>query len=292
MVSLDVGTYGDWQSVCSQMESFSVARQFFESMFDPYLVSDSGSEQGFFTGYFEIGLEGSRQPSKVYRYPIYRVPPDVAAYDRKQIMEGALENRGLELLWAKDPVRLYFLHVQGSGVINLQNGEKVRIGFAAKNGREYVSLGKKLIERGVFTKDELTADRLASWMYKNPDEAESLMKENPSYIFFKLMHGEDGPIGGEGVALTPGRSLAVDKRYIPYGVPLWLQVEPRKLGNGVVADATRRLVISQDTGSAIRGVVRGDVFFGAGKEAEKQAGLMSNQGSYVMFLPKGIAHGR
>lgn len=261
------------------------ARQFFETWFAPYVVTNNGNSEGIFTGYFEIGVKGSTKPSKKYHYPLYKVPASDKDRNkcRKDIDGGCLHGKGLELVYLEDPVRAFFLHIQGSGRVALDNGKVMRVGFDGKNNYGYTSIGKYLVEKGVVELDGLSAQKLQAWLKKNPKEAEDVMHQNESYVFFKELSTKN-PKGAQDVELTPERSLAVDKRFIPYGLPLWMNIHYPKTAN-YPETPVRRLMIAQDTGGAIRGPVRGDVFFGYGSRAEEISGHMRQKGGYTVLLP-------
>jgi membrane-bound lytic murein transglycosylase A len=266
------------------------AKSFFENWFVPYEVSDSkNGKKGLFTGYYEIELHGSDVRTERYRYPIYRRPKDlidgVRYLTRAEIENGALDRRGLEILYVDDKVDLFFLHVQGSGRVIHNDGKITRVGFSAKNNRPYTSLGRAMIKEKILKEDEVSAESIKTWLKFNPFEADEIMQKNESFIFFTKLN--DGYIiGAQGVPLMPERSLAVDKNVIPFGMPLWLQT--------TIVDASgersdyNRLMIPQDTGSAIKGGVRGDIFFGHGQRAEELASYMSERGRYYMLLPKAV----
>jgi membrane-bound lytic murein transglycosylase A len=206
---------------------------------------------------------------------------------RQEIDAGRLSGRDLELLWVDDPLDAFFLHIQGSGRVRLADGETVRVGYAGQNGQPYVAIGRLLAERGALRRDEVSLQSIRDWLAAHPAEAAEVLAANPSYVFFRLLEG-DGPIGAHGVALTPGRSLAVDPSFVPLGVPVWLDTtdpldERRPL---------RRLMMAQDTGGAIRGAIRGDVFWGAGEEAKARAGRMRSRGRYYLLLPRAAAEAR
>ena len=192
-----------------------------------------------------------------------------------------------------DPVDAFFLHVQGSGRIALAGGGELRVGYAGSNGRAYVSIGRALIERGAIAREDVSLQSIRAWLAAHPDEAAGVLALNPSYIFFRVLDGamddEDGPLGSQGVALTPGRSLAVDRRFLPLGAPLWLDIMAPAAEPGAPDRRVRRLVVAQDTGGAIRGPLRGDLFWGFGAEAESVAGRMKHQGRYFLLLPRGVA---
>ncbi|AWK86035.1 murein transglycosylase A [Azospirillum thermophilum] len=309
------GTAGDWQAPCARLADLRAgddagARSFFETWFIPYAAGNNGERRGLFTGYYEVELEGSRKPDPAYPVPLYRRPPDLVMVeladfadrwkgeriagrvvdgrlkpfeDRAAIEAGALRGKGLELVWLKDPIAAFFLHIQGSGRVRLPDGAEMRVGYAAQNGHKYFAIGKELIDRGILKREEVSLQTIRAWLQANPAEAPALMNRNPSYVFFQELKGE-GPTGAQGVALTPERSLAVDPKFVPYGVPVWLDAEDPL----DPAQRLRRLLVAQDTGGAIRGPVRGDVFWGHGADAERKAGVMKSAGGYFLLLPKTV----
>jgi membrane-bound lytic murein transglycosylase A len=290
--SADFGRIGDWRPLCTIAEALTpgddaASRLFFEKSFVPMAVSDYETPEGLFTGYFEIELNGSRQRHGHYQTPIYRKPPDLTSgfrATRAEIEDGALAGRGLELLWVDDPIDIFFLQIQGSGRVRLENGKSVRVGYDGQNGQPYVAVGRRLIERGLIRRDELTMASIRAWMKQNPQSGAALRRENPSYVFFREIAG-DGPIGAEGVVLTPERSIAIDRAYIGLGIPIWVEADERF----AAAENLRHLLVSQDTGGAIKGPVRGDVFWGTGKAAGSRAGVMNATGRYYLLLPRTIA---
>jgi len=315
------GRVEDWRRVCKQAlaleaSSPSQARSFFESGFIPVAVRDRNERAGLFTGYYEPEIAAAREKSASYTIPIYRRPKDLVSVDlgefredltgrriagriengrlrpyatRAEIENGALAGRGLEIAWAADPVALFFLQIQGSGRLRLRDGEILRLGFAGRNGHAYTSLGRRMLERGLLAEDAVSKPAIAEWLRAHPERARRLMRENAAYVFFRVLQ-EDGPVGAQAVALTPGRSLAVDTRHIPLGAPVWLSARrPDPEAPESASLPLRRLVIAQDTGSAITGAVRGDVFWGAGERAEAVAGHMAHRGRYWLLLPRELA---
>mgnify|MGYP005818433057 CR=1 FL=1 len=309
----EFGSAGRWQAICREAAAAkpadaAAARRFFEDRFRPWRAANGDEAEGLFTGYYEPELRGSRTRQGSYTVPLMKRPPDLVTVDlgafrdnlkgeriagrlvdgalrpypdRTAIETGALDGRGLELLWVDDPIAAFFLHIQGSGRVVLPDGGAVRVGYAAQNGHRYFAVGRDLIERGAVAKEDMSLQAIRDWMRANPGEAPALMRRNPSYVFFRELSGE-GPIGAQGAPLTPGRSLAVDPRFVPYGVPVWLDAD-----HPLEADAPiRRLLVAQDTGGAIRGPVRGDLFWGAGAKAEAAAGRMKSRGGYYLLLPK------
>jgi membrane-bound lytic murein transglycosylase A len=283
------GRAGDWHAVCAAAALLPegdhlAARRFFERWFRPVAIAGAdGVEDGLFTGYFAPLLRGSRRPSEVYSVPIYRKPPPLPGRrlpSRAEILAGALDGQGLELLWVDDPVDAFFLHIQGSGHVALDDGSVVGVGYHGWNGHPYFAIGRALIDRGEATREEMSMQLIRDWLSTNPDRADDLMNLNPSFIFFEE-RGADGVIGTLEVPLTAGRSLAVDDDHIPLGVPMWLDIIDPTVPGGEL----RRLVLAQDTGGAIRGAVAGDVFWGYGDEAGRMAGGMQARGRYFMLLP-------
>lgn len=283
-----------WGNPCLAAEKTvdapQTGRMFFEHYFVPFVVSNRDNRVGLFTGYYEPLLYGSHVKRGDFQYPVYGKPKDlkegVPYLTREQIDILGLEKKAPVLAWVDDPAMLFFLHVQGSGRIRFTDGKDVEVGFAGRNGHPYQSIGKVMRDEGLLEDDQLDFFGIRQWLYKHPDKAQSMMWRNPSYIFFRKLEQKDGPIGASGVALTSGRSLAVDKRFIPYGVPLFLQTE-LPAGPGRETSPFNHVVIAQDTGAAIRGPVRGDIFFGYGDDAEYYAGRMKSQGKYIMLVPKG-----
>jgi len=306
------GRVGDWLPICASAALIrpgndTEARYFFESRFRPYRAVGSG----LFTGYFEPELRGAWRPDTVFRYPLYAPPRNLVSVDlgrfreewkgrrvagrvdgatvvpyatRAEIDHGALKGRQLELLWVDSAIDAFFLHIQGSGRVIMTDGTVVRVGYAARNGHRYTPIGRELVAQGHLPPDGVSMQSIRAWLKANPLAGRGIMERNKAYVFFRILDG-DGPVGAQGVPLTPGRSLAVDTRHIPLGVPLWLDtLEP-----GEPPKPLRRVVVAQDTGSAIRGPVRGDVFFGFGADAGDKAGRMKAGGAYYLLLPKAVA---
>lgn len=313
------GRVGDWRPACGALAEPAAdpaeARGRLERLLRPWLVTDRGTPEGLFTGYFEPLLAGARAPDPVNRHPLYRRPPDLVTVElgrfdptlegrriagrveqgrlvpyasRAEIDAGALAGRGLELAWVADPVALFFLHVQGSGRIALAEGGWMRVGYADQNGHPYRAIGRDLVEMGALAREAVSMQSIKAWLRAHPERTFELLHKNPSYVFFRELPAEadaPGPPGAQGVPLTPGRSLAVDRRFVPLGVPLWLDTTaPLPEGERPL----RRLVVAQDTGGAIRGPVRGDLFWGAGPEAEHAAGHMKSRGRYWVLLPRDL----
>lgn len=300
------GTAGDWHAACSAAAHVGpgkgAARRYFETWFAPVRFADGADERSLFTGYFEPVMKGSLGRHGPYQTPILSLPPAYAAAraagralpTRSEIetalADGTLDADRLALVWLADPVDAFFLHVQGSGRVQLEDGSLLRLAFSAKNNRPYTSIGKLLIERGAIPRDEVSMQTIRAWLEAHPDEVKPLLSRNDSYIFFKRLDGvgpEVGPPGAEQVSLTPGRSLAVDRSFHPLGALLWL--DSRYPAPGAGPQPLRRLMVAQDTGTAIRGEQRGDVFWGASPEAAEIAGRMKESGELIAILPKPLA---
>ncbi|MBI1417229.1 MAG: murein transglycosylase [Limimaricola sp.] len=260
------------------------ARAWFESHFTPMLSNVGGTP--LFTGYFEPILDAALTPDDRFRWPLYRLPADIAENPpgptRAQIDRlGALAGKGLELCWLDDPVAAFFLHVQGSGRLRLPDGSTFRVGFAGKTGHSYRSLGAELVARGALAPGQVTADTIADWARRHPDAARDAMEANASYVFFRQLDGlgeEDGPLGALGVPLTPDRSVAVDPAHVPLGAPVWIEV-PGYAPRG-------RLMVAQDIGGAIKGAQRADIFCGTGAKAGAVAGGLRQTGRMIVLVPQ------
>jgi len=287
------GTVGAWRPVCRALAAVkardAALRPIIEAALVPFAVADAEGPDGLFTGYYEPELRGARKRSAAYGVPLYRPPPDLKApyYSRQAIDDGALAGRGLELLWLADPIDAFFLQTQGSGRVRLAEGGSLRVGYAASNGLPPTMIGRILVERGELTKEAATMQTVRQWLRDHPAEAPALMQQNARYIFFREVPG-DGPLGALGVALTPGRSLAVDADLLPLGAPLWLDTT-YPAGTPEAGQPLRRLVVAQDSGGAIKGAVRGDLYWGSGDAALRYAGPMKQPGRYYLLLPKSVA---
>ncbi|EAR53037.1 MltA/3D domain protein [Oceanicola granulosus HTCC2516] len=272
----------DWDTLCALASDTPDARAFFELFFTPVLIEDD--EEMLFTGYFEPELRGSRYRSARFRYPLYEMPPEVGEdpwLSRREIEEtGVLADRGLEIVWVDDPVELFFLQLQGSGRIRLTNGDVVRVGYGGANKRPYTSIGMELVARGVFEQHEVSAQVIRDYVRENPAMGRELLWANESYVFFReVSHvpGHLGPLGAMNRSITPLRTIAVDPSIYPLGAPVWIEKQGEEPMN--------RLMVAQDTGSAIKGAQRADVFFGAGSEAGRRAGQVRDGGRMVVLLP-------
>ena len=286
------------------------AREFFEANFSPYaLISSETGDRGLMTGYYEPLIEGSRTRSDVNRYPILGVPDDLIVVDlaainpelRNMRLRGRVEGRRLVpyysrgeidgrngalpapvIAWTADPVELFFLQVQGSGQIQLDSGERIRAGFADQNGHPYRSLGRYLVDRGEMLLEQASMQGIKAWAAANPAKLQDALNYNASYVFFRELPAADGPIGALNIALTAEYSLAVDRRFVPLGSPVYLaSTYP------LSEERLERLMAAHDTGGAIRGVVRADFFWGGGKDAGALAGRMRQQGRMWLLWPRG-----
>ena len=290
----------DWQPLCTEAASLPAgnAPAFFRDRFDWVRV---GKGEAFATGYYEPEIRGSRTPLPGFEVPVYSKPQDlvrctrpdggtgrgrvdetgtcVLYYTRAEIEYGALANRNLEIGWAADPIDLFVLQIQGSGRLLLPDGQVMRIGYLDQNGRDYVAIGRLLRDRGILPPGGASMDAIVAWMRAQPDGGRSLMRENPSYIFFKELTGP-GPLGALNVPVTGRTTVAADPKFVPLGAPVFLTME-RPEASG--------LWIAQDTGGAIKGANRFDTFWGAGDAAKATAGGMSAKGQALILLPKGVA---
>ncbi len=318
------GTAADWRPACEAAladasSDAGTARAFFQTWFRPASIRNNGDDVGLFTGYYEPELQGHPVRAGPFQVPIYAPPADYVSVDlgefrdelkgqrivgrvsgnrlrpaetRAEIEAGALAERAEVLLWVDDPVDAFFLHIQGSGVVRMTDGSTVRLGYAGTNGHVYHAIGRSLVARNELAREDVSMQSIRRWLADNPAGAADLMNENASYIFFRRLDG-DAPIGSQGVALTARRSLAIDRGWLPLGIPVWLDT--------VTTDAQeasgdplhfRRLLITQDTGGAIKGIVRGDVYWGTGEEAADLAGRMQEAGRYFALLPRALLERR
>ncbi|OYU20343.1 MAG: murein transglycosylase [Rhodobacteraceae bacterium PARR1] len=276
---LDAPEWGPLCKLAADIRTAPQARDFFELMFRPVIVGDPPA---LFTGYYEPELDGSPVRTPRFAYPIYRRPPELrdgqTYLTRAQIEGGALRGRGLELAWLDDPVEVYFLQVQGSGRIRMADGRTIRVGYAGRNGHEYRSVGKAMVDRGTHTLDQVSAQEIRS--YVRNVSGSSLLNLNPSYVFFRKIDTLDddmGPIGAMTRSITAMRSVAIDSDYTPLGVPVWIEKDGR--------DPIRSLMVAQDTGGAIKGAQRADIFYGTGDAAGDRAGTIRDGGRMVLLLP-------
>jgi membrane-bound lytic murein transglycosylase A len=311
----EAGTYADWKPACQAFIALtpktpSTLRSFFEMNFKPYAVHAGNKAEGLFTGYYEASLRGSLTKQGPYQIPLHARPDDLVMVQlgdfreelkgqriagrvrdgnlkpyesRAEIVNGKWPHNDKVLLWVDDPVDAFFVQIQGSGLVELPDGSLMRIGYAGQNGHPYYAIGAELVKRGALAKENVSMQSIRAWLTSNPAQAAEIMNTNKSYVFFHKLDGQ-GPIGGEGTSLTPLRSLAIDRSLLPYGAPFWLSAEHPETSQPRI----ERLMIAQDTGGAIRGPVRGDVFWGHGASAEAMAGPMKSKGQYWILLPKSL----
>ncbi len=293
------------------------ARAFFEEHFLPLRISRLGEDAGFVTGYYEPVVEGSRTQTDVYSVPVYRRPSNlfvrgftqdaaslpnkgqvfrkigrrklVPYYDRGEIEDGAIAGRGLEICWLREQTDLLFAQIQGSARVRLEDGSTVRINYDAHNGYPYMAVGRILIDRGIIPKEQMSMQKIREWMDQNPDGAKELRRQNRSYVFFRevSLSDKDEAVGAQGVPLTPGRSIAVDKSLHVYGTPFFIEGE-LPIESEQSKTPFRRLMVAQDTGSAITGPARADIYYGAGADAGRVAGRLRNNMRFVMLVPKSL----
>ena len=305
--------YGGLYNACAKAATLAAggdvdaarARTFFQDNFKPVRILPevhtygfyTGAD-GFYTGYYESEIAGSRVKTKEFDVPLYKVPARFAGkrskvftrYDRKAIEDGALKGKGLEICWIKNPVDAFFAQIQGSTRIKIDDGELLRLNYIASNGKPYTPVGRILIENGVYTPEEMSMDKIREYMEANPKEGEALRLKNRSYVFFSEteLKPKDECLGAQGIPLTPGRSLAVDPSQHVYGTPIWIDAKLPLKGEAPV-DPFQHLMVAQDTGSAIRGAARADIYFGHGEEIPHIAGRIKQFGKFVMLVPKDVA---
>jgi membrane-bound lytic murein transglycosylase A len=300
-----------------ELSDSGAAKAFFEENFLPLRISRLGEAEGFVTGYYEPVLDGSKTENEIYNVPIYRRPSNlfvkgynqasvglpnkgavyrkigrrklVPYYDRAEIEDGAIEGRGLEIAYLKNQTDLLFAQIQGSARIELPEGGMVRINYDAHNGFPYTAVGRILIERNIIPREQMSMQKIREWMEQNPDGANELRRQNRAYTFFREVNlsEKDEAVGAQGVPLTAGRSIAVDKALHVYGTPFFIEGE-LPIESAQAKTPFHRLMIAQDTGSAIVGPARADLYFGAGAEAGRVAGRLKNNARFVMLLPKSL----
>ncbi len=283
-----------WSNLCDQSDQVSAnsetVKAFFETNFKLVPITNSdGSAEGIITGYYEPVLHGSLQADGKYKYPVYGKPvdPNIQSLTRKQIETQPQKFKNNIILWVDDPYDLFFLHVQGSGRVQLRDGQQKSLVYAGNNGHDYTSIGKVLIDRGEMQREKVSLQSLKNWLNTNPEKSTELLQQNKRYIFLNLTDTpkhESGPRGSLNVPLTPYRSIAIDPNHVDMGSPIWLETTlPSENGE---SKTFNRLMFAQDTGAAIKGQVRADVFFGLGDKAEYLAGNMNQKGKMYLLVPR------
>ncbi len=323
------GHVSDWREVCAVADMIdgvnpAAIRTYFESLFIPVRITQSGEREGLFTGYYEPQLRGGLVRTDRYSVPLFKRPEDLISVDLGLFREelkgerlagkiiqnrlapygsrAAIESQALArgedvLVWVDDAIDAFFLQIQGGGRVILDDGAVMRVGYAASNGHPYTAIGKVLIDQGAISREEMSMQAIRAWLKAHPRDARALMNANASYVFFRAFDLADpalGPPGAQNAQLTPGRSLAVDRRFHALGAPVWVEgvkpvPEPARAKEAPVETPFRRLMVMQDTGGAIRGVGRADVFWGFSGEAAAVAGLMKHQGRFTVLIPKRLA---
>ncbi|HSZ75250.1 MAG TPA: murein transglycosylase A [Rhizomicrobium sp.] len=301
------GTSDDWRAVCKTASSVTDAHYFFEAWFTPFSLEAGGDSSGLFTGYYEPEIHGSKTRHDNYTIAVFGRPSDLVSVDlglfrdvlkgeriagrvegnklvpyatRTEIDKNGVPNAPI-LFYANDPIDVFFLQIQGSGHVMFDDGTQARVVYAGGNGRPYTAIGRVLIARGALTKENLSMQTVRDWLVRNPQDAQSVMEQNQSFVFFALEPLGDATLGSkgtEGVALTPEASLAIDPGIHAFGAPLFL-----------ASSDLKRLVIAQDSGGAIRGAVRGDFYWGFGMQAADKASRMKSDGQFFVLLPKALA---
>jgi peptidoglycan lytic transglycosylase A len=310
------------QTVCARAVKTAplgraAARKFFEDNFLPIRIRKLGDSAGFLTGYYEPIVDGSRFPTREFTVPLYRRPPDLLAagatqpggpfpnsgrafrrtpggelvpyYDRGEIEDGALDGKHLEICWLRNSTDALFIQIQGSARVRLEDGTLLRLNYDAHNGYPYMPVGRVLIDRNIIPREEMSMHRIREWMQANPEEAKDVRRQNRSVVFFRIVGlNDDGePLGAQGIRLSAGRSIAVDKALHVYGTPFFIEADLPLAGANASAPF-RRTMIAQDTGSAIVGPARADLYFGAGEEAGQIAGRVRQPGQFAMLLPRDL----
>lgn len=311
------GRVKDWQVICEaakqiQHQDKATAKQFFETWFEPFFIKNNFTSHGVFTGYYLPLLHASLQKQNQYQIPIYGLPTNLVKVNlgffhqlligkvitgqvkngmvypfpkRAEINNGAIHKTTSVIAWVDNPIDLFFAQVQGSAIVELPNHEKFLIGYAGDNGYSYTAIGKILIQQHDLNPNGISMQSIRAWLQDHPDQVMSILNRDASYVFFKTLKNNN-PLGTEHVELTDGRSLAVDTHFIPLGAPLWIDTEIPQKDNPDLRKPFQHLLIAQDTGGAIKGIIRGDIYFGAGDEATFLAGHMNNRGKYWILLPK------
>ena len=309
------GKAKDWQIIClaaNQIKNADnmAARKFFESWFEPYQIESNFNSRGLFTGYYLPLLHGSLKRDKQSTIPIYGLPNDLVKVnlgafhpelgnhmlvgqlkdhalipypDRAAILNGSLGKKAPVLVWGKNQLDVFFAQIQGSAIVALPKHKQMMIGYASGNGQPYTAIGKVLVQNNALKKSDVSMQSIRDWLTAHPQQVNEILNQNANYVFFRILKGNQ-PLGTEQIPVTPERTLAVDTQYIALGAPIWLDtVVPEKVSQSI---PFQHLLIAQDTGGAIKGVVRGDVYWGAGEKAAYTAGHMASRGQYWVLLPR------
>jgi membrane-bound lytic murein transglycosylase A len=305
--------YGGLYNACAKAATLAAggtvdraqARKFFEDNFKPTRILPAvhsygyyTGADGFYTGYYEAEVAGSRVKTADYSVPLYRVPAKLTGkksrvfsqYDRTEIERGVLAGKGLEICWIKSPIDAFFAQIQGSTRVKLDDGKLLRLNYIASNGKPYTPVGRLLIDQGVYTPEEMSMDKIREFMEANPDQGKVLREKNRSFVFFSetQLGPTDECIGAQGIPLTPWRSLAVDPSMHVYGTPIWIDAK-FPISGDLPQDTFQHLMFAQDTGSAIRGAARADIYFGHGEDTPHIAGRIKQFGKFVMLVPKDVS---
>jgi membrane-bound lytic murein transglycosylase A len=283
-----LGTLADWKPLCKLKVNSGFEQQFFEQWFKPYAVNDNNRFKGLFTGYFIPQLNGSYNKTARYHVPVYAKPKSASLrrLTRQQIYNNGLKNKGLELLWVDSLVDVFFMEVQGSGRVKMEDGRLQGLSYAGTNGRAYFAIGKTLVDNEEISREAISMQTIRAWIAEHPEEGLKLMAKNRSYVYFRLtkVKPKEGAVGAMGQPLTAEHSLAIDRKHFPLGIPIWLEATHPVDKNKSV----ERLVMAQDTGGAIKGAIRGDLYWGEGESAGKLAGEMKSSGRYYLLLPRSL----
>ena len=311
------GDVSDWQGACSALPSATSSARSARDYFETWFAAVAIGGDGLFTGYYEPELRASRTRHGAFQTPINGMPADLVSVDlglfhpdlSGEHIEGQLSGhklvpypsraeidahgvQGAVLFYAEDPIAVFFLQIQGSGRVRLEDGTVSRIAYAGQNGRPYTPIGRTLIENGALSRDEVSLQAIRAWLQNHPDRRQAILESDESFVFFQekpLGDPQLGSDGSQGVALTPGASLAVDPHLHPLGAPFYVATTASDTDSGKAVPLLQRLLIAQDTGGAIKGAVRGDVFWGFGPRAEDMAGRMTSRGRFYVLLPKPVA---
>ncbi|MBP6986111.1 MAG: MltA domain-containing protein [Alphaproteobacteria bacterium] len=283
------GSVHDWKPICHKLKAARFTtnkdvKQFIETHLKPYQILNNGKGEGTFTGYYIPVLKGSYRRHGPYQTPIYKKPPKNVNHrlSRAQIMAGALTGKRLEIMWVDDPIDAFFVEIQGTGKVIMDTGQEIRINVAGQNGFPYFPIGKALVDKGYLAKDNVSMQSIKAWLKSHPQQMKDILALNESYIYFDAKLWTGDVIGSHNTPLTAQRSLAVDRRYIPLGMPLWISAQHPYAHKAPL----QQLMVAQDTGGAIKGPVRGDFYWGIGDYAADHAGRMNSKGQLFMLLPR------